>query len=885
MYKQSVDEHERKGRTLRNENEDAGVGNSGFGEEVPIGKARSLRVCVLVAICGCATLILEIALIHGLGQLLGATALGAAATSGAFLCSMGLGALAAGRLSPRIERPGKIAAFIELLAGAWSVAAIWGLPLVAHLADRVPLQLDGSMSQVSVNYGISFTLLLVPGALAGALIPLLAPLISEGTRQGRSVARLWVWDSLAAAAGAAFAGLWLLPALGASACLWISAGLHLLGVGLAASFMNAQVSAHDSGEPDASSRLRHRKGIRATTRRKGKAASKDQVPSNLGAIVMGSLFVAGVAGVGWQVAWARLLVLTLPGSLAAPAVMIACWIGGGGLGAWIYRSWMDVERFPGRALGLGQAACAAFALLGASCGSWLAGSLAAARPLSVVLPEVAVAIVVALPAAIAMGVALPAAIDLLAPAKRPIAQLTGAALAADVMGAACGAFFIPFLVIPSLGLWKAMLALALFQAIIGFLLAFATGRGSSWRAPATVGALLVLAVLAGRSSSFGPVPLVTDSGEERAEPVRVVWGPAAVAATVRDADGMRQLFVDRHHGMGGERGLFIERRQGHLPLILHGGARSVAVLGVGTGNTLGAVTRHPLERIDAAESLGSVLRMLDLFGESNRRVWRDERVRIHQLDGHTMLRRSSERYDVIVNDLVHPWRAGAQGLYSLDNFRMIRRSLAPEGVFFLWLPLHELSSEDLSVVAATFLEAFGEGTVLLGHLGWRQPIMAMAYGVRSDALQRSQLLATTGVTPPDWLVEADLDQPEDVQALYLGQRELLEDLAGDASPTSWDRPDLAYRSAATWWRGTSGLGQRTLGYVLSERGHIEEVAPDDGIAARRFSAVGIFLDAELHEAAGELEEAALGYGEAAREDPTFGLPRLALALLRQRLAD
>jgi len=216
--------------------------------------------------------------------------------------------------------------------------------------------------------------------------------------------------------------------------------------------------------------------------------------------------------------------------------------------------------------------------------------------------------------------------------------------------------------------------------------------------------------------------------------------------------------------------------------------------------------------------------------------------------------------------------------------RLARQRLARGGIFCLWLPLHELAREDLGMVAATFLEAFGQGRVFFGHLGWRQPILAMVHGAPDDSLHRGRLLEITGIEPPDWLVASDLDQPQDLQALYVGGTELLRELAGDAVPTTWDRPVLAYRSAATWWRGTSGLGQRTLGFVLSERRSIEEVAPEDDLAERRFRAVGIFLRAELHEANGELEEAVLGYGDAAREDPTFGLPRLALAVLRERLA-
>jgi SAM-dependent methyltransferase len=574
--------------------------------------------------------------------------------------------------------------------------------------------------------------------------------------------------------------------------------------------------------------------------------------------------------------------LTLPASPRWSSIAIACWAAGLGAGVLAFARVPALRRRAGWAAGVAQVGGAAGALLGAGLAAWLCEQLAAARPLGAAgLAELAVCAAATLPAAAGAGGLVVATVG-----GRGGAAI-GRALAAAAAGGALGTVA-PLLLLPALGVPWALVALGGVQAAAGlWSLAARSGGVEGRRRPRAAAAVALAALLAGGwlVASADLRPWSRQQGAR--EPVREIWGSRAAAVVARDPAGHLRLWVDRRHGLGGDLGEgFIERRLGHVPLLLHGRPRSVLALGVGTGNALGAVTLHgEIRRIEAAEGLGPVLRMLDLFSATNEQVWRDRRVRIHNVDAQVLLRREGERYDVIVGGPVHPWQAGSRGLLELDTLRLARTRLAPGGLLCLWVPLDELGAGDLAVVAATFLRAFGaRGSVaLLGHLGWRQPVLGLVAGTPGGSLTRDRLGRSLGSSPPAWAVETDLAQPEDLQALYVGGAAWLRAMAGGAPASTWDRPALEPRTVGTWWRGTEGLGERMLARVMARRGPVEEVAPGDEIASRRHRAVAALIDGELAEASGDLEGAVRGYLAASEADPTFQLPGVALSLLRGRL--
>jgi spermidine synthase len=181
----------------------------------------------------------------------------------------------------------------------------------------------------------------------------------------------------------------------------------------------------------------------------------------------------------------------------------------------------------------------------------------------------------------------------------------------------------------------------------------------------------------------------------------------------------------------------------------------VALLGIGTGITAGAALLHPVEQIVALEIVPEVaMAARQEFADVNSRVMDDPRVRVVIDDGRNYLASSPGAFDVIVGDLLVPWRPAEAPLYTQEHFESVRRALTADGIFCQWLPLYQLSPEQLAIILRTFLDVFPEATLwrgnfipdeptlaLVGHLGSR-PLPTEAIDARVQALA-----ATTDSNP------------------------------------------------------------------------------------------------------------------------------------------
>jgi spermidine synthase len=173
----------------------------------------------------------------------------------------------------------------------------------------------------------------------------------------------------------------------------------------------------------------------------------------------------------------------------------------------------------------------------------------------------------------------------------------------------------------------------------------------------------------------------------------------------------------------------------------------VAFVGLGTGITAGAALLHPVDRVVTLEIVPEVVvAAREDFGDANHGVMEDPRVRVVVDDGRNYLASSQQAFDVIVGDLLVPWRPAEAPLYTLEHLESVRRALTAEGVFCQWLPLYQLSPEQLAIVLRTFLEVFpatslwrgnfipDEATIaLVGHRG-STPLEPDAVDARVEAL-------------------------------------------------------------------------------------------------------------------------------------------------------
>jgi spermidine synthase len=177
--------------------------------------------------------------------------------------------------------------------------------------------------------------------------------------------------------------------------------------------------------------------------------------------------------------------------------------------------------------------------------------------------------------------------------------------------------------------------------------------------------------------------------------------------------------------MGGTAATLAERRQAHLPLLLHPGPKRALFLGPGTGITLGAATHHPGLTIDGVELVPEVLEVMSDFEPENEGVRSRPGVRLHAADARRFVRTTTNRYDVIVADLFHPAQDGAGFLYTREHYEAVRRCLEPGGLFCQWLPLHQLDDAGVRSIVRAFLESFPRTHAFLLHFNVDIPALGL----------------------------------------------------------------------------------------------------------------------------------------------------------------
>jgi spermidine synthase len=131
---------------------------------------------------------------------------------------------------------------------------------------------------------------------------------------------------------------------------------------------------------------------------------------------------------------------------------------------------------------------------------------------------------------------------------------------------------------------------------------------------------------------------------------------------------------------------------GMVPVFLHPAPRDVAIIGLGSGDTVYAAAGRPeVERITCIEIIQPQLeglRQLDarLAYGGITGLLEDPRVRHVEGDGRIFLMRSPAAFDIIEADALRPTSAYSGNLYSEEYFRLVRSRLRPNGLAATWLP-------------------------------------------------------------------------------------------------------------------------------------------------------------------------------------------------------
>lgn len=648
-------------------------------------------------VSGTVALIYEAAWQREFTLLFGSSAPATAAVLAAYFAGLGLGSLAFGKLAKRIRNPLVVYGVLELVIAFGALLVTPILSSYAELYPRLVSRLGGEgMAFVMAKGFCAFAAVAIPTIAMGGTLPVIAQIFeARRERFGELAGWLYLLNTAGAACGVA-AFPWLLGSFGMErTARWCATLNAIIGVG---ALLLCRAKADIIAETP------------RTSTRSGRRIS------SLVLLAFLSGFVIFVLQVGWNRAFAQVHENSIYSFSFVTAIFIAAIAVGAQLARMLLRRGFDPQRTLGAAWMPGGFLTVIAPLLFLWLTDGLRYSGGGGITSNLVIPSILVVFV----PIIFLATGLPLILHRVANvSRRSAAEATGMVLAANVAGSVAGALAGGFVFPATLGLWRTIILTGTIIAGTGAFL-----RGGKIRAGLLVGACL----LAGGLAIFLDLPRARIDLARGETLLAIEEGTHGVVAVI-ERSGSRRLKLNNHYVLGGTAAIGDERIQAHIPLILHGQPRRVAFLGYGTGITAGAAALHPVEQSVAVELVPEVAKLAGrFFSEASldteqKRSGPPPEVIIE--DARNFLRGTKEHFDVIIGDLVVPWRYGEGALYTLEQFTIGRERLAEGGIYCAWLPLFQLDREDFELISRTFQAVFPYVSVWRGDFSPRERALAL----------------------------------------------------------------------------------------------------------------------------------------------------------------
>ncbi|MBW2531232.1 MAG: hypothetical protein JRI55_07105, partial [Deltaproteobacteria bacterium] len=373
-----------------------------------------------------------------------------------------------------------------------------------------------------------------------------------------------------------------------------------------------------------------------------------------------------------------------------------------------------------------------------------------------------------LPATFFMGATFPLTIRTVARGIGRVGRDVGGVYALNTLGAICGSFLSAFVFVPlfsrylgGAGMQSTFYLSVAIYAALSVLLLSVTGGPRLRRLVVAAGTVVLSAVFFFAAPKWDPaamtigvfrLSLMTGALDSES------WGDPdvkyyydGVTTTVSVELWGRHFALKNNGKVDASNGddMPTQIMIAAYPLLLHPAGPEgldVAIVGFGSGVTVGAALEFPIARLDVVELENAVVEASRVFGSTegeradaefdvNHLVYRRERdpetgapnpefdwtdpdtyvindrLRLIADDGRNFLTSTPRKFDVIVSEPSNPWITGVSNMFTQESFAAMAASLKPGGLFCQWVQLYELSPENVKVILRTFASVFP-------HVAW-----------------------------------------------------------------------------------------------------------------------------------------------------------------------
>ncbi len=642
-----------------------------------------------IFISGASALVYQLIWVRLLGLVFGVSSFAVATVVAVFLLGLGLGSYFFGRWSERARDPLRIYLYVELGIAATSLLAylvIEALPVYRYLHEYAYNNL-GFYGLSVARLLLSTLVLLPPVFLIGGTMPLLAKyFLRNPDSLGSSFSRIYYLNTLGACAGALLTGFVFVRYFGVIGTLMLAVGGNLLVALIIA------LSKRGTG----------------TTR----PSTGEQSPYSY---MLVFLFLTGFISLGYEMLWVRILSTYGLSTSQAFALILAGFLLGFSVGAWVVARKVDRHRdleawFS--AVSIVTALSGAVVLLLLRQFEALTILLADATPMSPLTLGMALAFAVSFIPAAFMGILFPLGVRIYAHDIDRIGAKAGNTFFSNTLGCVLGSLLTGFVLIPFLGMWNTTLVLINLSLLIAaaFLLRARSPARAQWVSLVVVAVAANLLVFT--DSKTFHAELKGRDMRTAAEGFEVIYYAEGLSGTVTAVErgNYRGLFVDGQNVSGTDPVLLADSKMlAHVPLLLAEQPTVALTVGYGTGTTSGSMLLHDIE-VHAVEIEKKIIEAAPLFSEVNYSSYADPDLEIVLDDARNYIATTDEKFSAIVTDVTNLKYKRNPYLYTREYFEIMRDALSANGVAAAWLPVGGLSFNDLRTLIATFDSVFPHTT-------------------------------------------------------------------------------------------------------------------------------------------------------------------------------
>ncbi len=789
-------------------------------------------VLLLFFLSGFSGLVYQVIWVREFGTVFGVTVYSASTVSAVFLLGLGVGGLYGGRIADRLHARSPA---LPLMGYGLCEVAIAALGLVVALLLPALEGFSAGLSTYVVNakgwyvlstgshltrFLVAVVLLAPISTLMGATLTLLIRylLSTDLSLAGWRVGALYGLNTAGAAFGAFMTDFALVPNLGIFNTQLVAIGFNVLaGVG-------AVVIARQ-WKPEAAAGE-----TRATDDAAGPLASPAEaaaswLPVRLTAL---ALFFSGVAAMGMEIVWFRVLITFLGGQRSAFSLLLTVILVGiflGSLaGGWLHRrKGMAASLYMRSQVLFVIATVVALALYNPQHMKLPGWELIVKIGLGVgLVPESATVtalgmqhvIAIASIPAFLMGFSFPLANAHVQRFESTVGSRSGALYLANTLGNVVGSLGTGLLLLPVLGTVNSTTLLVL-TSILSVAALFAAvqsekvGPPETDRIPARKFALYLATMgLALVYWASLPAGLLMNRSVPARIPRGTTYYPVYPSMIKAVSEGVNEtvaviehmdlrLFTNGHPMSGLSQASRYMRLFTHIPLVSMDAPERVLVICFGVGNTLHSASLHQrLERLEVVDLSENVLDHAHYFEKANFGVLEDPRVEVYVNDGRQHLRMTPEdSYDLVTLEPPPLTHAGVASLYSLEFYELVESRLKPGGALTQWLPAFQVDEEVSLAMVRAFMDVFPDAVLLSG---WEDELILIGYKGQPPTLDPARVAAVLAREPA---AHEDLEAMHagtllDLVATFAGSAQTLQDATRGVYPITDDRPIMEYPKSA-----------------------------------------------------------------------------------------